>query len=109
MKDATPNPRPRTATKYEVAAVHPASGRSAVMGFTARTTKLGLLAVMRQRGEELIELTGLGHTEPIDFEKDGAGRWTARIGRTGWVVKFTGRTERHVAAVNAEEEGRATG
>lgn len=99
MLDA--HPRPRRArrngpTRYEVAARHE-DGRRVVVGFTARTTRRGLLNVMQARGEELVALMNLQEDGPkVSFARDGAGRWKMDFGR-GWRVGFTGRTERQVA------------
>lgn len=89
MNNAIPNPLPRYATRYEVAATHPELP-TVVVGFTRRQSKAGLLAVMRSRGGEIIEHCQIGETDEIEFKTKP--RPHARAGL--WKIGFTGRTER---------------
>lgn len=99
MNDALPRTREQLqhrGTSYEVAARHP-NGESVVVGFTPRTSRVGLLAVVRSRGDELIQLINVTDDTPNKFYRDGADRWQLQIGE--WTVGFTGYTERDVLSM----------
>lgn len=72
------------ATRYEVTATH-RDYPSMLLGYTARKSGNGLLAIVRQHSGKFIELTG---SESLD--KDGK----TFVTDSGWIVQFSGRTQR---------------
>lgn len=89
MKSATPILRPNRATRYEVVATKPGHP-DVVVGYTARNSRPGLVALLRGRGPEIIDHCAIGDTDLISL------RTQPRVHATvaGWVIGFTGRTER---------------
>jgi hypothetical protein len=103
MSDAEPRTRAhRRGTQYEVVLYRrTADGNSldAVrVGFTSRTTRQGLLAVVRSRGDEVIARCGITEEDVTAFRRDAAGRWHLDLSGS-WSIGFSGRTERDVRAM----------
>lgn len=92
--DAEPKHRPNTPTKYEVAAVR--GDVWLILGFTARKTWGGLMSLIDQRREELLEATGLAPDVVTDPVSGPA------IRADGWKIGFTGRTELTVQTLGNE-------
>lgn len=81
-------------TRYEVVAVA-ADGRSKLVGYTCRQSRMGLLTVARQVGADLVAFLGVTDADVATYVRDGAGRWNLMLGQKG-VVRFSGRTQREV-------------
>lgn len=78
-------------TCYEVTAKHP-DGREYLVGYLHRTTKHGLLELLRKRGQRIVTGLGLGDDAMISFSESVSRRPVALIG--DWRIGLTGRTER---------------
>lgn len=77
-------------TRYEVIAEY--AGGSWLVGYTARTGKGGLMAVVRRNDCELIERLEVGEESTCSVS---GGRLGARLDMShGAVVRFSGRTQR---------------
>lgn len=98
MKNATPSPRPNTATYYEIVAAGP-NGERVIVGFTPRVSRTGLMKEITARGEELVALMNPGDDDMLRTRFRRAG-FIARAPEAytdgGWTIGFTGRTERDV-------------
>ena len=82
-------------TAYEVIARHE-NGQEMHLAFTARHTKLVLLAIAQSNGNEILEMLGSWDGE-VTYAKT-----------TGWTfgpvsVRFSGRTERGVSSLLEEK------
>lgn len=75
-------------TKYEITARH-SDGRSFLIGFTARKSRVGLLAVLRDRGDEILVKCGFTDGAKAEYTK---GRFPCVLSE-GWTIGFTGRTK----------------
>lgn len=72
-------------TRYEIAATK--GERRILVGYTARKSRHGILAMLRQRGAEMIERLEIGESDLLTTDK-GA------LLVSGWRIAFTGRTQR---------------
>jgi hypothetical protein len=75
-------------TRYEVTLTD--GSRSYVITFTARKSRPGLLTAMRAHGPAILRVTQLSHEARCHWLSTSA----LDLGENGWVVKFTGRTQR---------------
>lgn len=75
------------ATRYEVAAIH-TDGRRFLVGYTARKSLQGLLAVVQSNGSKVCDLIELGATDEADIARSAGGK----ISFKNWTVRFSGRT-----------------
>jgi hypothetical protein len=85
------------ATTYEITCCH-TDGRVYLVGYTCRTTRLGLLNAMRVEGASIVRVTGMGETDELTFAHQGR-RWVATLG--DWTIGFSGRTKLDVASTDA--------
>ena len=81
-------------TKYEVTATH-TDGSSVLIGYTARLSRPGLLALMRHRGPAVVAHLRIGDKDQISFTTKP--RPAAKV--NAWTVGFTGRTKREAKQI----------
>lgn len=72
-------------TRYELLAIH--RDYKVLLCYTSRRTRAGVVDAIRNRGAELVALTG---SENFTFGKNATDG--VRLGE--WTIKFTGRTQR---------------
>jgi len=72
-------------SQYEIVAVK--AGETVLLGYAARHSRSGLIAVIRRRGEDVVMLTG---SEEFTTGKKAADPITCGP----WLIKFSGRTQR---------------
>jgi hypothetical protein len=65
-----------------------------LVGMTPRISRAGLLAVLRNRGQALIDRLAIGETDQITFGTKPRPFATV----AGWMIAFTGQTERDYAS-----------
>ena len=81
-------------TRYEIILAH-ANYPSILVAYTSRKSFHGLLAAVRERGPKIVALLGV-----TDEHKATRERTTLHLGN-GWLVRFSGRTQRD-AILNGE-------
>jgi hypothetical protein len=79
----------RYPTRYEIVAEK--NGERVLVGYTARHSRPGLLAMARQNGQKLIDHFGIDENQLLVFVRKAAG-WEADIGDLH--IRFSGRTQR---------------
>ena len=80
-------------TRYEVALEH--AGRSYLVGYTIRRSRVGLLSKMRERGADILRITEMPESATV------AACDKTLAFSNGSVIRFTGRTQRE--AITAGE------
>ena len=79
-------------TRYEVVALHPTDYRSMLIGYTSRHSLRGLIDMLSHNAASFFKLVG----ETTCRRENGQ-----LICANGWIVRFTGRTQRE-AYLNGE-------
>jgi hypothetical protein len=76
------------ATRYEVVLTNGTDVR--LVGYTARKGRPGLMSLIRAHGPAILAVTNLSQSAIFKFTTTRE----ASLGENGWIVKFTGRTQR---------------
>lgn len=75
-------------TRYEIAAKH-SDGRTLLVAYSPRLSRIGLLKAMQGVGQQLIDRLATGEHDEIKFTASPR----AHAETAGWWVGFTGRTQ----------------
>lgn len=86
------------ATRYEVVLTNNGDV-CRLVGYTARQSRGGLLALVRANGPALLAITKLSEGAKFSWQ----GTRAASLGENGWIVKFTGRTQREAVLIGEFE------
>lgn len=87
----------RDATRYEITAMK--DGREYLVAYSPRKSRSGLLQAMQGVGNAIIEVCKVTDDHEIKFSCQPRVHATVN----GWIIGFTGRTQREIGTLNDEK------
>ena len=87
----------REPTRYEITARHP-DGRCYLVAYSAQKSRMGLLKAMQGRGDQIVDICSITDDHEIKF----ATKPRVHAIVNGWIIGFTGRTQREVSTLKNE-------
>src|SRR5690606_35986935 len=82
-------------TRYVVELHGPHAGVRYHVGVTAQVSRAGLLKVAQSAGDAIIAVAGIAPDAELTFSARGAWGMPEIIISNGWIIRFTGETEKH--------------